>query len=189
MTLNETLLAGRRPRECSSRLAACLLVATRCAQLWRHTNRDAGNGSSSAPGQATGSPPVACTLTSVRCTISTQITTVQVCTAAACRLHVVLVCTGSRCWEARCKATGSSPSLPTLSNASHRDALHTATDRYVCVMAGTPLCLSVACVGRDREREHINERAHLALPSEAQDDSTPSGRHPRRGTSGSHMLY
>ena len=33
--LQQTLLAGRRPRVCTSRLAAGLLVATSCAQLWR----------------------------------------------------------------------------------------------------------------------------------------------------------
>ena len=41
----QELLAGRRPRGCSSRLAACLLVATSSAQLWRRTSSNAGKGS------------------------------------------------------------------------------------------------------------------------------------------------
>ena len=71
--------AARRP-QASRVLVATGSLSARCDQLCAavapHEQR-CRQRLSSAPGQATGSPPVACTLNSVRCTISTPITTVQ----------------------------------------------------------------------------------------------------------------
>ena len=52
--LQQTLLTGRRPRVCSSRLAAGLLVATSCVQLWRCMKQRCCRWLRPAPGEAAG---------------------------------------------------------------------------------------------------------------------------------------
>ena len=93
--------------DCSSRLAACLLVATSCCAavrscgLWRRTRRDEGNGSVPLPATVGGglsARAVACTLNSVRCTIFRQHRS-QLCSVHSSRVRTMCVvsCPGTRC--------------------------------------------------------------------------------------------